>query len=48
MGVMLTNGEQLLAPGRQLGEGGAQRRVPLGRQDLLVDHRVSHEQHRII
>src|SRR5439155_19404940 len=40
--------QQLLAAGRQLGEGRAQLLVPLSHQDLLLDHRVVHEKHRTV
>src|SRR5271166_5903264 len=40
--------QQLLAARRQLGEGRAQGRVPLSHEDLLIDHRVVHEQHRVV
>ena len=40
--------QQPLAAGWQFGEGHAQRRVPLSHQDLLVDHRVVHEKHRVV
>src|ERR1700758_3112787 len=39
---------QPLQAGGPLREGHAQRRVPLGHQDLLLDHRVVHEQHRVV
>src|SRR5204863_3464426 len=40
--------QQPLAAGWQFSEGHAQRRVPLSHQDLLVDHRVVHENHRVV
>src|SRR5690349_11460688 len=40
--------QQLLAARRQLGEGRAQRRVPLSHQELLADHRVVYEKHRVV
>src|SRR4029077_11290647 len=46
-GVGQQHRPQCLAARRQLGEGRAQRRVPLSYQDLLVDHRVVHKKHRV-
>src|SRR5712691_3419280 len=40
--------QQLLAAGRQLAEGRAQGCVPLRHENLLIDHRLIHKQHRIV
>ena len=34
------HGKQLLAAGRELGNGRAQRRAPFGGEDFLIDHYV--------